>query len=75
MMGKAPMGVAKLGKKYNKPVIALAGIIGEGAEKCNEMGIEAFFPILRRIMTAEDAMKKENAAINMVTLQFCNHLL
>lgn len=65
MMGKAPLGVARLGKKYNKPVIALAGVIGEGVEKCNEMGIDAFFPILRRIMTAEDAVKKENAAINM----------
>ena len=29
IMGKSPMGVAKLGKKYNIPVIALAGSLAD----------------------------------------------
>jgi glycerate kinase len=30
--GKTPFGVAKIAKKYNIPVIAIAGGIGKGAE-------------------------------------------
>ena len=65
VMGKAPIGVAKLAKKYNKKVIAFSGIIGNGAEICNEHGIDAFFPIIRTITTAENAMKPDNAYKNL----------
>lgn len=64
-MGKAPIGVAKLAKKYGKPVIAFAGSATKDAIACNHNGIDAFFPILRGICTLEDAMKKENARANM----------
>lgn len=64
-MGKAPVGVAKLAKKYGKPVVAFAGSVTKEATACNENGIDAFFPILRRISTLEDAMKPENAKENM----------
>lgn len=65
VMGKTPVGVASLAKKYGKPVIALAGSIGDGAEKCHEAGIDAYFPIQRGPTTLEDAMKKENAEKNI----------
>ncbi len=65
-MGKAPIGVAKLAKKYNKPVLAFAGSVTKDAVECNKNGIDAFFPILRGICTLEDAMKKENAEQNMI---------
>lgn len=64
-MGKAPVGVAKLAKKYGKPVIAFAGSVTKEAVLCNKEGIDAFFPILREITTLEDAMKKENAKRNI----------
>lgn len=64
-MGKAPIGVAKLAKKYKKPVVAFAGSVTKEATVCNENGIDAFFPILRRISTLEDAMKPENAKENI----------
>lgn len=64
-MGKAPIGVAKLAKKYNAKVIAFAGSITDGASTCNEAGIDAFFPILREIMTLEEAMKPETARKNL----------
>lgn len=64
-MGKAPVGVATLAKKYGKPVIAFAGSVTEDAKMCNEKGIDAFFPILRSIITLEDAMAPENARKNM----------
>lgn len=64
-MGKAPIGVAKLAKKYNRPVIALAGCVTREATTCNKNGIDAFFPILRSISTWEDAMEPANARANM----------
>lgn len=64
-MGKAPIGVAKLAKEYKKPVVAFAGSVTKEAIACNESGIDAFFPILRRISTLEDAMKPENAKENL----------
>ena len=65
VMGKAPIGVAGLAKKYDKKVIAFAGIISADAAICNENGIDAFFPIVRGVTTLEEAMKKENAIKNM----------
>ena len=65
VMGKAPMGVARLGKKYGKPVIAFAGSIGEGAELCNDHGIDAFFSVVKGPCAKEDAMAYENAYKNL----------
>lgn len=64
-MGKAPIGVAKLAKKYDIPVIAFAGSVTKEAVFCNENGIDAYFPILRNIATLEEAMEPENAKANM----------
>ena len=54
-MGKAPVGVAKLAKKYGKKVIAFAGAVQRDARACNDAGIDAFFPILRGVVTLEEA--------------------
>ena len=64
-MGKAPVGIAKLAKKHGAKVVALAGAVIEGAEKCNDSGIDAFFPILRRIVTLDEAMDAKTAKENM----------
>ena len=65
VMGKAPIGVAKLAKKYNKKVIAFSGCIGDGAEKCNSAGIDAYFPILQKPCSLEEAMNTDNAYSNL----------
>jgi len=64
-MGKAPIGVAKLAKKYSKIVIAFAGSVSDDAHVCNEHGIDAYFPILRKIQTLDEAMKTEQARNNL----------
>ncbi|EGT3747524.1 TPA: glycerate kinase [Clostridioides difficile] len=64
-MGKAPIGVAKLAKKYGVKVIGLAGATTEDAVKCNEEGIDAYFSIVNRAMTIEEAMDKATASENM----------
>lgn len=65
VFGKAPIGVAKIAKKYGKPVLAFSGAVTEDAAACNEHGIDAFFPILRKVVTLEEAMDAENARKNM----------
>ena len=67
VFGKAPIGVAKTAKKYDKMVLAFAGCVTEDAIACNEHGIDAFFPILRGIQTIQDAIKPENARYNMIS--------
>jgi glycerate kinase len=64
-MGKTPTGVAKIAKKYNKPVIALAGSVKECASGCNNNGIDAFFSVLNEPISLEEAMKKEVAIKNL----------
>ena len=65
VMGKAPIGIARLAKKYGKPVIAFSGAVTEDAAACNQAGIDAFFPILRQVTTLEAAMSPATAIRNM----------
>ena len=65
-MGKAPIGVAKLAKKYGKLVLGFSGAVTNGAAACNEAGIDAYFPIVRSAVSLEDAMKKKNAKENLM---------
>lgn len=64
-MGKAPVGVAALAEKYQKPVLAVAGSITREASICHRAGIHAYFPIVRGVTTLEEAMAPENASENM----------
>ena len=66
VMGKAPIGVAHIAKEYGKQVIAFSGCVTEDATACNAHGIDAFFPILRKVCTLDEAMDEENARENMV---------
>lgn len=44
--GKAPVGVARIAKKYDIPVIGIAGVLGDGVEAVHQHGIDAVFSIL-----------------------------
>lgn len=44
--GKAPIGVARIAKKYDIPVIGIAGVLGDGVEAVHQHGIDAVFSIL-----------------------------
>lgn len=56
--GKTPMGVAMVAKKYNKPVVALAGRVGEDIEVLYEKGIDAIFGIMKGASSIEEALLK-----------------
>ena len=64
-MGKAPVGVAKLAKKHGLITLAFAGSVAPEAGKCNEEGIDAFFPIVRGVSTLQEAMDNKTAKANM----------
>ena len=64
-MGKAPIGVAKLAKEFGIPVLAFSGCVTKDAVACNDHGIDAFFPILRTVVSLDEAMDSDAAAQNM----------
>ncbi|MBQ7629440.1 MAG: glycerate kinase, partial [Selenomonadaceae bacterium] len=66
-MGKAPIGIAKLAKKINPAVkvIAVCGAATPDAVEVNQRGIDAYFPILHAVTTLDDAIKFENAKLNL----------
>lgn len=65
IMGKAPIGIAHLAKKYRAKVIAFTGTATEESRKCNEYGVDAYFPIIRDIMTRKEAMNPDRAYANL----------
>ncbi len=44
--GKTPYGVAQVAKKYGVPVIALCGMIGEGAEQLSTLGFSEIYGLV-----------------------------
>ncbi|MFL0270033.1 glycerate kinase [Candidatus Clostridium radicumherbarum] len=73
--GKTPIGVAQVAKKYNKPVIALAGRIGDDVEVLYDMGIDSIFCIMKGVSTLDEALKSgkeniENTAENIIRLMY-----
>lgn len=65
VMGKAPIGIARIAKKYHKPVIAFSGCVTPQTGVCNDHGIDAFFPIIKGACTLAEAMDVKNAYPNM----------
>ncbi len=65
IMGKAPIGVAKLAKKYNKKVIGLCGMIGDNINLVNNEGIDAIFSIQTKANTINEAIKKDITMKNL----------
>lgn len=57
--GKAPSGVAKLGKRMGKPVLLISGALGEGYQELFNQGVIAAFSIANGPLSLQEAM--ENA--------------
>lgn len=53
--GKVPVGVAKIAKKHQKPLIAIAGCLTEGYELTYDYGIDAVFSVVNAPMSLEEA--------------------
>ncbi|WP_253382289.1 glycerate kinase [unidentified bacterial endosymbiont] len=61
--GKVPVGVAKVAKRFNKPVIGIAGSLTADVGAVHEQGIDAVFSVIYTICSLEDAL--ENARDNV----------
>lgn len=61
--GKVPVGVAKVAKRYNKPVIGIAGSLTADVGVVHQHGIDAVFSVIYRVCTLEEAL--ESAAVNV----------
>lgn len=66
VMGKAPIGVAELAKKYGKKVIAFCGMATPEAVSCLNKGIDAYYPITPENMPLAEAMRPEIARKNLI---------
>ena len=55
--GKAIDGILARANKFSVPVVAIAGSVGEGADKLYEKGLTAVYSIINKPMPLEDALK------------------
>lgn len=61
--GKVPVGVARIAKRYQKPVIGIAGSLTVDVDIVHQHGLDAVFSVLYRICTLEEAL--DEAADNV----------
>ncbi|PWC14130.1 glycerate kinase [Brenneria roseae subsp. americana] len=55
--GKVPIGVARVAKRYNKPVVGIAGSLTADVGVVHEHGLDAVFSVLYHICSLEEALK------------------
>ncbi|KEJ01435.1 glycerate kinase [Clostridium botulinum A2B7 92] len=58
IFGKTPLGVAKVAKKFNIPVIAFAAHVGDDVDVLYENGIDSIVGILRGVTDLKSALKE-----------------
>ncbi|WP_305407500.1 glycerate kinase [Photobacterium leiognathi] len=61
--GKTPIGVARTAKRFNKPVIGIAGCLSYDCDVVHEHGIDAVFSVVPRSVSLAEALAE--AAINV----------
>jgi len=60
--GKTPIGVAKLAKEYDIPVIAIGGYIADDGDIVHQKGIDAIFSIVNYPISMEKALDKNTSS-------------
>ena len=65
--GKTPYGVAQIAKKYDVPVISLAGYIGKGIDHLYNKGFTAIFGILAKAENIDQALKDGSQNVERTT--------
>ncbi len=69
--GKAPVGIARVAKKHNVPVVCLAGGLGDGAEDVYDQGIDALMSIVPQPMGLEQCMANGEVLIEAAAERLC----
>ncbi|GBQ19022.1 glycerate kinase [Gluconacetobacter sacchari DSM 12717] len=63
--GKAPIGVARVARRHGRPVIGIAGSLGQDAARVHAHGIDAVFSVVNRPCTLEDALAEAAANVRV----------
>ena len=63
--GKVPVGVAKVAKRYNKPVIGIAGSLTADVGVVHQHGIDAVFSVIYTVCTLEEALESAQENVRM----------
>lgn len=58
LAGKTPIGVSRAAQRCNKPVIVLAGSLGDGWQACFDEGVTAAFALADGPMTLNNALPR-----------------
>ena len=61
--GKVPVGVANIAKRYNLPVIAIAGALADDFEEVYSHGIDAAFDTVYKITTFDEIVAQAKANV------------
>lgn len=70
LYGKAPIGISRLAKPFNVPVVVFAGL-SEGDEQAMQReGIRMVIPIVDRIMTLDESMKHGETLLKKAVIRF-----
>ncbi len=72
--GKAPVGVAKIAKQFNIPVVCLSGGLGRGYEEVLRQGIDGLMSIVPQPMALDECMARAAELIQASTARLC-HLI
>ena len=64
--GKAPVGVARRAKRYDKPVVAVVGGRADSLDAVYGQGVDLVLPVCRRPMGLELALDSREAEANLV---------
>tara|TARA_Y100001936_G_scaffold29707_1_gene27884 strand:- start:1346 stop:2488 length:1143 start_codon:yes stop_codon:yes gene_type:complete len=74
VFNKSPIAVSRIAKKYNKPVICIAGSLGAGFKEVHSHGIDAVFSLVNRPMSLQNAMKDTSRLVEIATEQACRSI-
>ena len=68
--GKAPVGLARMAKRHEVPVVAFAGAVGEDAERLHREGFAAVLPIVDGPIPLEEAMRRGGELLERSVYRF-----
>ena len=72
--GKAPVGVAKVAKRYGVPVFCISGGLGDGADDVLVQGIDATMSICSRPLSLDECMRDGETLIEEAAARLCRIL-
>ena len=69
--GKAPVGVARVARRFAVPVFCVSGGLGEGADDVLSLGIDATMSICDRPMPLDECLRTAASLIESATARLC----